>query len=200
MITVIRKCFALMHTIILFFSMHSSLPIHLFMLCLPRKFPPHHVFERRTQHFCLLPMGTCCAEEFQHHTLQSSQFRLQWLLRTRCRLQQHKNALLPVQTGQTVHTVSFRARLDFTQPQWASLKDLFTGIPDQTAVVLWGQTEINDGHDPMNVCVISKLNSWQIKTEWAIFVTCIFLLWKILINWPCHAYKFMRDQTKGQEN
>lgn len=68
-----------------------------------------------------------------------------------------------------------RTRLCFTQPEWACLKDIFTGISNQSAVVLWGQTEINDRHDPINACVISNLNSWQIKTEWAIFVTCIFL-------------------------
>lgn len=125
----------------------------------------------------LLPMGTHCAGELQYYTLQSRQFRLPWMHQTRCPIQLYKNAPSPVQTGQTPfpYMEVVRARLHFTQPQWACLKDLFTGISNQTAVVLWGQTEINDGHDPINVCVISKLNSWQIKTEWAIFVTCIFL-------------------------
>lgn len=103
-------------------------------------------------------------------------------------------------TGQTPFPYSevARARLHFTQPQWAGLKDLFTGISNQTAVVLWGQTEINDGHDPINVCVISRLNSQQIRTEWEIFVTCIFPLRKVLINWSNHVYKFMRFRCEGK--
>lgn len=183
------------------FSLSLCIPLPpinlLFMPCLPQKFLPHHVCEHLTQHICLLPMGTWCAGELQYYTLQSRQFRLQWLLQTRCPIQRRRNAPPPVRTGHTLFPYSgvARARLHFTQPQWACLKDLFTGISNQTAVVLWGQTEINDRHDPINVCVISKLNSWQIKTEWAISVTCIFPLRKVLINWSNHVYKFMRDQT-----
>lgn len=92
-----------------------------------------------------------------------------------------------------------RARLHFTQPQWACLKDIFTGISSQTAVVLWGQTEINDGRDPINACAITKLHSRQIRKEGVVFVPCIFCSWKSLINWTAHVYRFMRDQTRARE-
>lgn len=193
-----------MHIIILFFSWSLCIPLPpinlLFMPCLPQKFLPHHVCEHLTQHICLLPMGTWCAGEFQYYTLQSRQFRLQWFSTPDVPFS--SGAFLCRWMGQgadSTDTVPYRevarARLHFTQPERACLKDFFTGISNPTAVVLWGQTEINDGHAPINVCIISKLNSWQIKTEWAIFVTCIFPLSKVLINWSNHVYKFMRDQT-----
>lgn len=117
----------------LFDSLHSSPPINiLFMPCLLQKFLPHHVCEHLTQHISLLLMGTWCAGELQYYTLQSRQFRLQWLLQTRCPTQRHRNAPPLVQAVQERHCSPYsevtRTRLHLTQPEWACLKDIFTGI------------------------------------------------------------------------
>lgn len=101
-----------------------------------------------------------------------------------------------VRAGQTASPCRQAARLHLTQPQWACLRDAFTGISSQTAVVLWGQSEINDRCDPIKGCVISKLNKWQIRGEQVIFAACIFPLWKILINPAAQACRFMRHREK----
>lgn len=97
------------------------------MLRLLQKFLPPHVREHLTQHIGILLMGTWRAGELLYYTLQSRQFRLQWLLRTRCPNQQCRKALLLVQTGQEGRASLYRevaeTRLPFTQPQWACLKD-----------------------------------------------------------------------------
>lgn len=132
-----------MHTVILFAFLSLLLIFSLYNVYL-KKFLPHHVCEHQTQHKCMLPVGTWCAGEFQYYTVQSCQFRLQWLLQTRCPIQQRRNALPPLQTGQDgTDTVPIQRGCKitlqgyiFTQPQWACLKDPFTGISNQTAVAL----------------------------------------------------------------
>lgn len=208
-----------MHTIILFFPRLSlSLcillsPINLlFLLCLPQSVLPHHVCEHLTQHICSLPTGdtACWRVSILHSAEPSDQTSAvapdqmsHSAVQKRSAATATAAAAATDGTGQTPLPYSevAWARLHFTQPRWACLNDLFfffffTGISNQTAVGLWGQTEINGRHDPINVCIISKLNKWRIKTEWAIFVTCIFPLWKVLINWSNHVYKFMRDETQ----
>lgn len=117
-----------MHAVVLFFALSLCIPLSpinlLFMLCLPQKFLPHHVCKTLNSAYtaCLLPMGTRCTGEFHYYTLQSCQFS-RWLLHTRCPVQQCRNGPPPVRTGQT--RLPCRARLHFTQPQWARLKGLF---------------------------------------------------------------------------
>lgn len=162
-----------MHAVVLFFALSLCIPLSpinlLFMLCLPQKFLPHHVCKTLNSAYtaCLLPMGTRCTGEFHYYTLQSCQFS-RWLLHTRCPVQQCRNG--SAAGADRTDTAPVQSKVTFYTTSVGMFKgSFFTGVSNQTAVVLWGQTEINDGHDPINVCVISKLNSWQIKTDWVIF-------------------------------
>ena len=122
-ITTAWNYLALIHIASLFFPLTPCIPlppINLpFVPHLLQKFLPPHVCEHLTQHIRILLMGTWRAGELLYYTLQSRQFRLQWLLRTRCPNQRCRKALLLVQIlyGEVAET-----RLPFTWPQWACLK------------------------------------------------------------------------------
>lgn len=96
-------------------------------------------------------------------------------------LRQRRDGPLLVQSGQDRHrsrTASAAwARLHFTQPQWACLKEVFTGVSSQTAVVLWGQTEINDRRDPINASAISELRRSR-QRETFLSNAPFFFLWQ----------------------
>lgn len=137
---------------------------------------------------------------FQICVMQSANiFRIKrYTIQTKC---ETLTPVVPTDQDQTPspYCQIARARLHLTQHQPACLRDPFTGISIQTAVVLWGQSEINDSCDPIKGCVISKLNKWQIRGEQVIFFACIFPLWKIPINLEAHACRFMTDETQRKE-
>lgn len=117
-----------MHAVVLFFALSLCIPLSpinlLFMLCLPQKFLPHHVCKTLNSAY------TAACFQWEHDVLES-------FIITLCRAvslvggcstpdvpsSSAETGPPPVRTGQT--RLPCRARLHFTQPQWACLKGLF---------------------------------------------------------------------------